>query len=180
MLKRKFGNWNRAEFIMTDRKLIVNIDEIELQDFGHGENFAAKLGRIGPEVGMEQLGCMLTIVPPGKRAFPHHNHHVNEEMMVILSGSGEYRFGEETHPVRAGDVIAAPAGGRDHAHQLVNTGEGELKYLCMSTMQKTDVVEYPDSNKVGAVTWGGSDDGVPAFSHRAIAAEPVGYWEGEE
>jgi uncharacterized cupin superfamily protein len=164
---------------MTDRKRIMNIDDIELEEFGHGETFAARLGRFGPAIGMNQLGCALTVVAPGERAFPHHNHHVNEEMMVILSGDGEYRFGEETHPVRAGDVIAAPAGGRDCAHQLINTGTDDLKYLCMSTMKKTDVCEYPDSNKVWAVMWGDKDDGIPAFSHRAVAAEPVDYWEGE-
>ena len=158
---------------------IVNIDAIDLADFGHGDGFKAQLGRIGPLLGMEQLGCMLTVVPPGKKAFPCHNHHVIEEAMVILSGSGEYRFGADRHAVGAGDVVSAPAGGRDTAHQLINTGEEPLRYLCFSTMQKTDVVEYPDSNKVGAVTFSSSEDGTPSFIHRAYAAE-VDYWEGEE
>jgi uncharacterized cupin superfamily protein len=157
---------------------IVNIDALPLDDFGHGEAFKAGLGRIGPLIGMKQLGCMLTVVPPGKKAFPCHNHHVIEEAMVILSGSGELRFGEDRHPVRAGDVISTPAGGRETAHQLINTGENELKYLCFSTMQKTDVVEYPDSNKVGAVTWD-DETGEPVFRHRAFAQE-IDYWEGEE
>lgn len=159
---------------------ILNIDDVELEAFGHGEKFSAQLGRIGPSIGSELLGCMLTIVPPGKRAFPHHNHHVNEELMVIFSGTGEYRFGIERHQVRAGDVIAAPPGGRDRAHQLINTGEDDLRYLCVSTMMKTEVVEYPDSNKIGALTYANADDDMPVFRHRVIAAEPVDYWEGED
>lgn len=160
------------------RKPVINIDEIALDDFGHGEGFAAQLGRIGPAIGMEQLGCMLTVVPPGKKAFPFHNHHVIEEAAVVLAGEGELRHGEARQSVRAGDVIAMPAGGRDHAHQLINTGNQPLKYLCFSTAQKTDVVEYPDSNKVGAITWD-DETGDATFRHRAYAQE-VDYWEGEE
>ncbi|WP_412545949.1 cupin domain-containing protein [Maricaulis sp. MIT060901] len=160
---------------------VVSLDKLQLDTLAHGEKFEAQLGRIGPVIGMEQLGAMLTVVPPGKRAFPCHNHHVIEEAMIILAGEGEYRFGDDVHPTKAGDVIAAPAGGRDRAHQIINTGTGELRYDCFSTMQKTDVVEYPDSNKVGAITWGdesGQGDGV-LFRHRAYAQE-VDYWEGEE
>lgn len=157
---------------------LVHIDDLALDDFGHGETFKAGLGRIGPLVGMEQLGCMFTVVPPGKRAFPYHNHHVIEEAMVILEGEGEYRHGSGSYPVRAGHVIAAPTGGRDKAHQLINTGDKDLKYVCFSTSQKTDVVEYPDSDKVGAVSWD-AETGAPDFSHRAYA-QVVDYWEGEE
>jgi uncharacterized cupin superfamily protein len=159
-------------------KPVINVADIEMAPFGHGEKFQAGLGRIGPVVGMEQLGCMYTVVPPGKRAFPCHNHHVIEEAMVILSGTGVYRFGKDTHAVKPGDVIAAPTGGRDRAHQLINTGSDDLKYVCFSTMQKTDVVEYPDSDKVGAVTWN-AETGAPDFRHRAMTQE-VDYWEGEE
>ena len=49
------------------------------------------------------------IVPPGKKAFPLHVHHVNE-LFVMLRGLGAYRFGDASYPIRAGDVLAAPAG----------------------------------------------------------------------
>lgn len=157
---------------------VVHIDDLTMDDLSHGDRFEAALGRIGPRIGMRQLGCMLTVVPPGKRAFPFHNHHVIEEAMVILAGDGTYRLGSETYPVRAGSVIAAPAGGRDTAHQLINTGDKELKYICFSTAQKTDVVEYPDSNKVSAVTWD-AKSGAATFRHRAYA-QVIDYYEGEE
>ncbi|WP_300542396.1 cupin domain-containing protein [Maricaulis sp.] len=162
------------------RSPVAHIDDIAMTDTAHGETFGAKLGRIGPQVGMDQLGCMLTVVPPGKRAFPRHNHHVLEEAIVILDGEGEYRLGEKTYPVRAGHVMAAPAGGIERAHQLVNTGSSDLKYLCFSTMQGVDIVEYPDSGKVAAVRWSDASGDAPDFMHRAYRGEPVDYWEGEE
>jgi uncharacterized cupin superfamily protein len=161
------------------RSPVTHIDDAPLEHMGHGEKFSVDFARLGPLIGLEQLGCSLAVVPPGKTAFPYHNHHAIEEAIIILAGEGTYRFGDQSHAVRAGHVLAAPTGGRDVAHQLLNTGATDLKYICVSTMQPVDVVEYPDSNKVGAVHWSEAD-GAPVFRHRAYAAEPVDYWEGEE
>lgn len=161
---------------------VVNIDDIPLMDFGHGDGFAARLGRIGPLVGAVQLGCMLTAVPPGKKAFPFHAHHANEEMAFILSGTGEVRLGEARHPLRAGDFVAMPAGGTETAHQIINTGSEELRYLCMSTMRNPEAVEYPDSGKF-AVTAGIPPGGGPRDARLRVIGrtnETLDYWDGEK
>jgi uncharacterized cupin superfamily protein len=156
---------------------IVNIADVPLRDFGKGEKFSAKLGRIAPIVGSTGLGCMLTVVPPGKRAFPFHRHHVIHEMFFILSGSGEYRLGDKTHPLRAGDVIAAPAGGE--AHQIVNTGSEDLRYLGLSTLGEVDVVDYPDSGKV-AVAAGIKNADFTTATYRGMGRiAAADYWDGE-
>jgi uncharacterized cupin superfamily protein len=74
-------------------------------------------------------------------------HHAEDEMFVILEGQGEYRFGEQRHEVRAGDVLGAPMGGPDYAHQLFNTGSVPLKYLAISSLADLDVQQFPDSGK---------------------------------
>ena len=125
---------------------IVNLDDVPLMDRGHGEKFAVKWGRVGPLVGSTGLGCAVHVVPPGKRAFPFHRHHVVDEMFFILSGAGEYRLGDKTFSVRGGDFVAAPAGGE--AHQIINTGREDLRYLAFSTMGSVDLVDYPDSGKI--------------------------------
>jgi len=86
------------------------------------ERYDARMGMIAPRVGAQKLGYNLTAVPPGKRAFPFHNHRINEEMFFVVEGTGEIRIGEATYPIRAGDVIACPPGGKETAHQIVNTG----------------------------------------------------------
>jgi uncharacterized cupin superfamily protein len=40
-------------------------------------------------------------------------------------------------------------GKRDVAHQIINTGEVDLEYLALSTRERGDICEYPDSDKVG-------------------------------
>ncbi len=168
---------------MAKTKPVLNIDDVELMDFGNGGKFAAKLGRFGPALGAKNLGCMLTIVPPGKRAFPHHAHLTDDEMMFILEGQADYRFGEETYPVKAGDVLGAPPGGAEVAHQLINTGDTDLKYLAFSTNGNSMAVVYPDSNKF-MVAADIPDDGMPfnaKFRHLGTIGEGVAeYFDGEE
>ena len=158
-------------------KPIVNLADVPLQDFGKGEKFAAKIARIAPMVGSTGVGCMLTVVPPGKRAFPFHRHHVIHELFFVLSGTGEYRLGDKRHPLKAGDVIAAPAGGE--AHQIINTGSEELRYLGLSTLGEVDVVDYPDSGKM-AVAAGIRNADFTTASYRGLGRiAPADYWDGE-
>lgn len=162
---------------------IVNLADVPLRDFGNGRAFAAKLGRVGPLIGARKLGCMLHIVPPGKKAFPRHAHHANEEMFFVLSGDGTYRVGAESLPIRANDLIAAPAGDGETAHQIINTGGDELRYLAFSTHNDPDVVEYPDSGKFAVASMIPEDKGLlgarVAFIGR-MDAQSLGYFDGEE
>ena len=161
-------------------KPVLNITDVELNEFGHGDVFEAKLAPMGPVVGLSKLGFLLTLVEPGKSAFPFHAHSANDEAFYILEGEGTYRFGEERYPIKAGDLLAAPAGGPDKAHQIINTGEVALKYLGVSTKAEPEVVEYPDSGKflVFARTEGGSPQ-TAQFRHIGRTTDSYDYWDGE-
>ena len=162
-------------------KPIVNIDELEFMDWGHGERFEAKLGQIGARIGARDLGYNLTILPPGKAAFPIHSHRVNEEMFFIVEGEGEMRYGSDRHPVRQGDVIACPTGGAETAHQIINTmKEGE--FLAVSTTKEPEICEYPDSGKYGIYAAVKNEQGEEErlrFITRECSG-PDEYWEGED
>ena len=170
-------------------KPILNIDAIpdsSWMPWSRGDKFEARLGQVAAHLGAKKLGYNITIVPPGKRSFPHHNHNVNEEMFFILEGEAELRFGEERHAVRVGDIIACPPGGPEVAHQLINTSKStDLKYLAVSTTESPEVAHYPDSSKYGIMlTLPGErrPDGRPNVL-RFFAAEQGSmddYWQGEE
>ena len=129
---------------------ILNIADLEYDVYQHGDTFYSRMGEIGGKLGSLKLGYNLTVVPPGKRAWPFHNHRVNEEMFFVIEGAGELRAGTQRYPIRSGDVIASLPGGPEVAHQIVNTSDSaELKYLAVSTMLTPEIVEYPDSDKVG-------------------------------
>lgn len=170
-------------------KPILNIADVELEPRPAAfaatgpaaERYDARMGFIGPRVGAQKLGYNVTAVPPGKRAFPFHNHRVNEEMVLVLQGSGEVRIGDGVYPIRAGDVVAFPAGGRDSAHQIINTGAEELRYFAVSTKLSPEVAEYPDSGKFGILAeFPAGADGRPGrFMFVGRAEASIDYWEGE-
>jgi len=166
------------------QKPIMNLDELKFMDFGNGGRFGCRMGLISRRIGARQLGYNLTVVPPGKRAFPFHSHRTNEEMFFVVEGHGEIRIGVETHPIREGDVIACPTGGPETAHQIVNTSDAELRYLGVSTTRSPEVAEYPDSNKCGVIAELENDPetGMPTMWRlmMRMVDTQVDYWDGED
>ena len=65
-------------------------------------------------------------LPVGGQTTPHY-HPRAEEIYYILSGQGEMRLGDESCAVVPGDAIAIPPG---IEHQITNTGDAILKFIC--------------------------------------------------
>jgi uncharacterized cupin superfamily protein len=168
---------------MTEKKTkpILNLAEVPLRDGGNGKAFKAKVGSFGKQIGSKGIGVMLHVVEPGEKAFPFHVHHQIDELFVILEGEGTYRFGDDRFPIKSGDVCAAPTGGPENAHQILNTGKTTLKYLGISTMTDTEVVEYPDSRKFAVASrfdWSNPTAGGIRYVGRT--GNSLNYFDGEE
>jgi len=162
---------------------IINIADLEYYPWGYGERFQARIGAIGTKIGARKLGYNITVVAPGKRAFPFHSHRVNEEMFFVIEGAGEVRIGGKTYPISHGDIIACPPGGPETAHQIINTSNTtELKYLSVSTRHSPEIAEYPDTGKYGVLAeFPSSEDGEPEvlrFINRGQSTLDD-YWDGE-
>ena len=158
-------------------KHILNLADVELHPFGHGDKFEARIGSISPRVGAQKLGYNVTVVPARCKAFPLHSHKANEEMFFIIEGSGELRVGAERFPLKQGDVVCCPPGGPETAHQIVNTSNAMLRYLAVSTEVASEVCEYPDSQKFAVWI---DTEGVPkGFRFIGRSAKSVDYWDGE-
>lgn len=155
---------------MNEHRNVANERDVEWAEVSHGERFAYR---------RKSLGASIYEVPPGKRAWPRHFHLANEE--AILEGSGTLLLGDEEIPVSKGDYATLPAG-EEGTHQLINTSNANLTYLCFSTMDVPDVMVYPDSDKLGV--FGGAAPGGPkgkrTFGKFLAASPEVGYFDGEE
>lgn len=160
---------------------VTHLTEVEPRIGEKGTKFAFTGKRLGPSSGAGMLGCSWYEVPPGKTAFPNHYHCANEEGVYILEGSGETRIGKDTVTVGVGDYIAYPPG-PEYSHSLKNTGTGPLRYLCLSTMLRTEVVGYPDSKKLAAVGLSDPKTGPMGAKVKFIIKEQpsVDYYEGED
>jgi uncharacterized cupin superfamily protein len=159
---------------------ILNLEQVAFQKREHGDSYECRIAPVGVELDSRRLGFNITEIPPGKRAFPYHAHRANEEMFFILEGEGSIRMAGTVHRIRKGDFISLPPG-RDSAHQIVNDSRAPLRYLAVSTMDLPEIVEYPDSGKVGAIAGSHrSRQPVPdALHHFSRLKDAVDYWDGE-
>jgi len=165
---------------------VINLDQLIAQAppaeyAAPGEaaaRFAPRCAMIGELIGTKAFGCNLTVLAPGKRAFPFHNHRVNEELFIVVEGSGEIRIGAQRHALRKGDIVACPAGGQETAHQIINNSDAELRYLALSTCLSPEVVEFPDSGKYAVIV---EDADGTTLGQRTVGRldASVDYWEGE-
>jgi len=159
---------------------IVNLENVAFLSRSHGDTFEAQIAPVGAQLDSKMIGFNVTVIPPGKKAFPYHAHRGNEEMFFILEGEGSARIDGAVHRIRKGDFISLPPG-RDSAHQIINDSKAPLRYLAVSTMLVPELVEYPDSGKImaSAGTLGSRSATPETIRHITRAKDAVDYWEGE-
>lgn len=155
-------------------RLIRNFNEVPLEQQVRDPLYESLAGRLAQGTAASKLGASLDIVAPGKRSCPYHFHHAQEEMFIVLEGEGSLRVAGQMLPIKSGDVIFIPPGPQ-YPHQIINTSSSPLKYLSISTREKPEICEYPDSGKYQAMGAGES----AAFRATQRVDLNVDYWDGE-
>jgi uncharacterized cupin superfamily protein len=119
-------------------------------------------------LGARHTALNQTTVAPGAESAPPHCHSAIEELFVVLEGDGVLLLGdaEEEHPVRAGSLVARPAG-TGVAHAL-RAGPHGLTMLAYSDLDPRDMCLYPRTGKVLVRGLG-----------IVIRPEQVPYWDDE-
>ena len=158
----------RAEALR--QQLVRNVDSVELHREQREPLYDTNCGRVSEGTAAKKLGAGVDVLAPGMRGCPYHFHHAQEEMFVILEGEGSLRVADEMVPVRAGDVVFIPPG-PDYPHQFINTSTAPMKFLSISTQERPEICEYPDSNKYSASN--------RPFSAVQRLDASLDYWEGE-
>lgn len=99
---------------------------------------------VGAQAGARDLAANVYELDPGAVGSPLHVHHANEELLLVLAGTPSLRGPDGTQLMSAGAVVAFPRG-QVGAHSLVNRSEASVRYIVVSTTNRPDVVEYPDT-----------------------------------
>jgi uncharacterized cupin superfamily protein len=123
---------------------------------------------LGEAAGSRWTGLRHIEVDAGALTGPPHVHSAEEELFVVLEGSGTLElWPDERHQVRAGSVVARPPGtGVAHAFR---GGDDGLTLLAWGTREPNDICWYPRSKKM---LWRGVDV--------VGRIEELDYWDGEE
>ena len=116
---------------------IANIDQ--------GIRWELDTGAVDLNLG-DVVGLSHMTMSPGREGYPPHCHAAEEELFVVLEGSGQVTLGDESAEVRRGSVVSRPAGTRV-AHSFL-AGEDGLVYLAYGTREPNDVVYYPRTDEI--------------------------------
>ena len=171
--RSKSSDSQRAQALR--QALIRNFDSVAPQREVREPLYESLFARLAAGTAARKLGASIDTVPPGKRSCPYHFHHAQEEMFIVLEGTGTLRVAGEMLALSAGDIAFIPPGPQ-YPHQLINTSAQPLKYLSISTRESPEVVEYPDSGKYLARV---SGDAGPLFDAIARTGTTLDYWDGE-
>ncbi len=143
---------------------VVNLADVRAETFArHG--YAGREADLGRAAGSVLSGLRHDVLEPGNVSCPPHWHTGEEELFVVLAGSGEVELGPQRFALRPGSLVARPPG-TGVAHAL-HAGPDGLTYLAYGTRVSNELVHYPRSGKLGL--------GGGVF----VRAQAVDYWDGE-
>ena len=151
---------------------VFNLFGDEWDLVGEREGYRIRDAHVGLRLGAELIGGSLYEVDPGEKTWPYHLHHANEEWLIVLRGRPTLRSPDGEQELVEGDTVCFPRGPTG-AHQVINRSDAPVRVLILSTLIMPEVVEYPDSGKVGARD---------AKGERLLMSRPgpqVDYWDGE-
>jgi uncharacterized cupin superfamily protein len=133
--------------------------------------YRSRAAHCGPRIGAKGLGGSIWELDPGESTCPYHYEGVEEEWVVVLTGTPILRDPDGEHELAPGDVVCFLQG-PDGAHKLTNRSDAVVRVLMLSTMpaKELSICIYPDSEKVSVWPWPGT---------RLRLTDSVDYWDGE-
>jgi uncharacterized cupin superfamily protein len=132
---------------MSEEPRIVNVSDLPWTAWSSGKGIEVEIRDPARRLESSLCGLRLYRLAPGRQATRLHRHSLQEEMFLILKGSGMLRHGEKEVPVRQGDFILYPAGDPT-PHTFTNPGPEVLEYLATGNRVSYEVCEYPEDGTV--------------------------------
>jgi uncharacterized cupin superfamily protein len=136
----------------------VNISKVDVEyDPSDPEGFRSGMSRLGPDMGAEDSGATVYVLPPGQALCPYHYEYGEEEWAMALEGRVSVRTPEGREQLEPFEVVFFPKGPAG-AHQLLNETDSPVRVVMWSTVVYPTATAYPDSGKVGIWTADKSED----------------------
>ena len=106
-------------------------------DFGPMDEIAKREnGKAFLHDALNLTSCEVSInaVPAGFKVPFNHVHHQNEEVYIILSGTGTITVDGEPIPVVAGSAVRIATGA---ARTIENTGAEQMQFICIQAKENS-------------------------------------------
>jgi uncharacterized cupin superfamily protein len=127
---------------MPLRKL--NFKDIKPFEYRFEPPIVAKMADVGRALGSATIGLTIQTVSPGHWSSRRHRHLFQEEILVVVSGTGVLHHGDEQIVVSSGDCVCYLAGDPE-PHAFENTGSADdLVIWAFGNRFGHEVCVYPD------------------------------------
>jgi len=154
----------------------VNVHGDDLEPFVDRPPFSSRRKRL-VDPAAARIGASVWEIAPRSTQIPYHFHHLQEELVVVLTGRLMLRTPSGERELHEGDVVHFPTG-PEGAHTLRNDTDERAHVLWISELADAEIAEYPDCGKVRVVTRGPSQSGERLAAQFRLA-DDVEYLEGE-
>jgi uncharacterized cupin superfamily protein len=98
---------------------------------------------VGRTLGSQRIGLAIQTIAPGHWSSRRHRHLFQEEILVVMAGSGTLHHGEERVPVGPGDAVCYLPGDPE-PHAFENTGAEDLVIWAFGDRVPHEICVYPD------------------------------------
>lgn len=124
--------------------LPIHLDDVPLERWDQGELHVTRR-RLAAASGAQRLGIAVIEIDPGSRSTPPHSHADEDEVFLVLSGSGlSYQSSgsndARTYAIGVDDIVWHPANGA--AHTLI-AGDDGLTVLVLAEGSRTGITYLP-------------------------------------
>lgn len=153
----------------------LQVDSVEPTRWEAGE-ISAYRRRLGAASGAARLGVAIIDIDPGGRSTPPHSHADEEEIFLVLGGSGlswqsSGSKDVRTYEIAEGDVMVHPANG--DAHTLI-AGDDGLRVLVLAEGSRTNITYLPRTKMFWlGPRWSPADAPPPFTADAALGPLPL-------
>jgi uncharacterized cupin superfamily protein len=126
-----------------DERQLVHVDDIAVTLFQHDVDPAVRreVRTLHGPTGLQRQAVRWARVARGGRSTVFHTHDRTDEWVLVLSGRGVARVGDDRFEIGPDDFLGHPAGSAPHVMEAVE----ELTYLVGGQIDASDVVVYPEA-----------------------------------
>lgn len=122
---------------------LISIKDVPQFDYRFGDLQMGRMQDVGRNVGSDKIGLVIQTIAPGKRASRRHRHLFQEELLIVMAGTGVLLHGDQRIPIAAGSCVCYRAGDPD-AHTFENDGATDLVVWAFGNRFQYEVAVYPD------------------------------------
>lgn len=121
LTRRTYRQEKQLDVVNGQQVVVLNPESVSPDQMRYDRGTVRRL--VGPQIGASSVDLHVNAIRAGSAPGPYHIHTNAENVYYVLSGEASIRSGEQTYPIKAGQVAFIPP---RVPHAVSNRGDAEL------------------------------------------------------